>query len=259
VFEGNVGDPSTVPNQVDKLKQRFRLERVVLIGDRGMITQARIEQTVKPAGLNFITALRAPAIRILAEAGTIQLSLFDQRDLAEITSPRLSRRAPGRLSQPAACRRARAQRRDLAQRHRTGTAHIQARVRRHKRPLRGMDKIALAVGAVINHYKMAKHFDVAITDTDLSFRAQDRADPTLRPCSTASTCYAPDLGSKALDATSTVRAYKDLARGRRAMMDGPDFEIDSLEAAKARSTFARSLIGPDGGGGVEGLGPEVGA
>src|SRR5271166_404180 len=87
VFEGNVGDPSTVPNQVEKLKQRFKLERVVLIGDRGMITEARIEETVKPAGLNFITALRAPTIRGLAEAGTIQLSLFDQRDLAEIASP----------------------------------------------------------------------------------------------------------------------------------------------------------------------------
>ena len=87
VFEGNVGDPSTLANQISKLKQRFGLERVVLIGDRGMITEARIEETVKPAGLNFITALRAPAIRSLAEAGTIQLSLFDERDLAEISSP----------------------------------------------------------------------------------------------------------------------------------------------------------------------------
>ena len=87
VFEGNVGDPSTLPSQINKLKQRFGLERVVLIGDRGMITAARLEETVKPAGLNFITALRAPAIRSLAEAGTLQLSLFDERDLAEITSP----------------------------------------------------------------------------------------------------------------------------------------------------------------------------
>jgi len=84
VFEGNVGDPSTLASQISKLKQRFGIERVVLIGDRGMITTARLEQTIIPAGLNFITALRAPAIRSLAEAGTIQLSLFDERDLAEV-------------------------------------------------------------------------------------------------------------------------------------------------------------------------------
>src|SRR3974377_2425524 len=87
VFEGNVGDPSTLQNQIDKLRQRVRVERVVLIGDRGMITEARLRERVTPAGFNFITALRAPAVRSLAEAGTLQLSLFDERDLAEISSP----------------------------------------------------------------------------------------------------------------------------------------------------------------------------
>src|SRR6266550_2098566 len=79
VFEGNTGDPSTVANQVDKLKQQFGLKRVVLVGDRGMLTEARIEETVKPAGLNFITTLRSPAIQGLVEAGAIQFSLFDER------------------------------------------------------------------------------------------------------------------------------------------------------------------------------------
>src|SRR6266850_3871717 len=86
VFEGNVGDPSTLQTQNTKLKERFDLDRVVLVGDRGMITEARIRETVKPAGLDFITALRAPAIRKLVGAGELQLSLFDDRDLAEITS-----------------------------------------------------------------------------------------------------------------------------------------------------------------------------
>src|ERR1700736_6775320 len=169
VFEGNVGDPSTLANQISKLKQRFGLARVVLIGDRGMITEARINETVIPAGLNFITALRAPAIRSLAEAGTIQLSLFDERDLAEISSPDY----PG--ERLVACRnplladeRARKRRALLA-----ATAQdlldVRARVQRPKKPLRGKDKIALAVGAVVNHYKMAKHFTVAITDNDLTF------------------------------------------------------------------------------------------
>ena len=88
VFEGDTGDPSTLAVQVAKLKQRFKLGQVVLVGDRGMITAARIGQDLKPAGLDWITALRAPAIQALvAENGPLQLSLFDQRDLAEIASP----------------------------------------------------------------------------------------------------------------------------------------------------------------------------
>ena len=88
VFEGDAADPKTLAAQIDKLKKRFRLKRVVLVGDRGMITQARIEADLKPAGLDWITALRAPAIRALAaDGGPLQLSLFDEKDMAEIESP----------------------------------------------------------------------------------------------------------------------------------------------------------------------------
>ena len=243
VFEGNVGDPSTVPNQVDKLKQRFRLERVVLIGDRGMITEARIEETVKPAGLNFITALRAPAIRSLAEAGTIQLSLFDQRDLAEITSPDY----PG--ERLVACRnplladeRAR-KRRDLLDATERELLHIQTRVRRQKRSLRGKDKIALAVGAVVNHYKMAKHFDVTITDKDLTFERKTEqidAEALLDGIYVLRT----DLEPKTLDATSTVRAYKDLANVERAFrsLKTVDLEVRPIHHRRADRVRAHVLL-----------------
>jgi hypothetical protein len=87
VFEGSMGDPRTLAVQIDKVKKRFALAHVVVVGDRGMITQARIDAEIAPAGLDWITALRAPAIRALAEAGTLQMSLFDQRDMAAITSP----------------------------------------------------------------------------------------------------------------------------------------------------------------------------
>ena len=88
VFEGNTGDPATLSNQIAKLKQCFGLTRVVMVGDRGLITKARIERDLKPAGLDWITALRAPAIqKLAADAGPLQLSLFDERDLAEIESP----------------------------------------------------------------------------------------------------------------------------------------------------------------------------
>ena len=88
VFEGNTGDPRTLASQVEKLRERFGFERVVLVGDRGMITSARIEEGLKSQpGLGWITSLRSPAIRKLVEGGCLQMSLFDQRDLAEITSP----------------------------------------------------------------------------------------------------------------------------------------------------------------------------
>ena len=87
VFPGNTGDPSTLTAQVSKLKERFGLEHIALVGDRGMITQTRIDETLRPAGLDWITALRAPALRLLVEDGPLQLSLFDERDMATITAP----------------------------------------------------------------------------------------------------------------------------------------------------------------------------
>jgi hypothetical protein len=243
VFEGNVGDPSTLPSQISKLKQRFDLDRVVLIGDRGMITAARIEETVKPAGLNFITALRAPAIRGLAEAGTIQLSLFDQRDLAEISSPDY----PG--ERLVACRnplladeRAR-KRRELLDATEQELLDIQARVRRVKRRLRGQDKIALAVGAIINHYKMAKHFAVTITDDDLTFERKSEqidAEALLDGVYVLRT----DLEPAALDATATVRAYKDLATVERAFrsLKTVDLEVRPIHHRRANRVRAHVLL-----------------
>jgi hypothetical protein len=243
VFEGNVGDPSTLASQISKLKQRFGLERVVLIGDRGMITEARINETVKPAGLNFITALRAPAVRGLAEAGTIQLSLFDERDLAEISSPDY----PG--ERLIVCRnplladeRARKRRELLAATERE-LLDIQARVRRAKRPLRGQDKIALAVGAVVNHYKVAKHFDVAITDDDLTFERkteQIEAEALLDGIYVVHT----DVELEALDASATVRAYKDLATVERAFrsLKTVDLEVRPIHHRHAQRVRAHVLL-----------------
>lgn len=243
VFEGNVGDPSTLASQIDKLKQRFGIERVVLIGDRGLITAARLEQTVKPAGLNFITALRAPAIRSLAEAGTIQLSLFDERDLAEVSSPDY----PG--ERLVACRnplladeRAR-QRRELLAATEQDLLDVQARVRRAKRPLRGKDKIALAVGAAINHYKMAKHFTVVISDTDLTFERETEqiaAEAVLDGIYVLRT----DLAPKTLDAASTVGAYKGLANVERAFrsLKTIDLEVRPIHHRRAHRVRAHVLL-----------------
>jgi hypothetical protein len=243
VFEGNIGDPSTLASQINKLKQCFGIERVALIGDRGMITAARLEQAIRPAGLNFVTALRAPAIRSLAEAGTIQLSLFDERDLAEISSPDY----PG--ERLVACRnplladeRAR-KRSELLCATEHDLLEVQARVRRRKRPLRGQDKIALAVGAVINHYKMAKHFAVTITDNDLTFERkleQIEAEALLDGIYVLRT----DLRPEALDATSTVSAYKGLANVERAFrsLKTVDLEVRPIHHRRAQRVRAHVLL-----------------
>ena len=168
VFDGNVGDPSTLAAQVAKLKQRFKLDRVVLVGDRGMITQARIQEDLKPAGLDWLTALRAPALQALAENGPLQPSLFDDRDMGEIQSPDY----PGeRLivcrNRALAAERAR-KREELLTATEKDLAAIAAAVTRSRQPLRGKDKIALKAGAVLGRRKMAKHFELTITDTSLA-------------------------------------------------------------------------------------------
>ena len=118
VFEGNTADPRTLAAQVDKLEQRFQLGHVVLVGDRGMIAQARIAENITPAGLDWITALRAPAIGALLESGALQLSVFDQRDMASITAPEFPRRASGRVPQSRSRRTAVPQARRTARRRR---------------------------------------------------------------------------------------------------------------------------------------------
>jgi transposase len=243
VFEGNVGDPATLQQQIDKLKQRFRLERVVLVGDRGMITEARLEETVKPAGLNFITALRAPAIRSLAEAGMLQLSLFDQRDLAEITSPDYPNERLIVCRNPFLAEERARKRGELLEATERELLGIQARVRRAKRRLRGKDKIALAVGAVINHYKMAKHFAIIITDNDFAFErktAEIEAEAVLDGIYVLRT----DLEPATLDASGTVSAYKKLATVERAFrsIKSVDLEVRPIHHRHAHRVRAHVLL-----------------
>jgi len=216
VFEGSTGDPATLGNQVAKLKRRFGLDHVVLVGDRGMITQARITEDIKPAGFDWITALRAPAIRGLLEGGAFQMSLFDDRDMAAITSPDF----PGeRLivcrNHALAAERAR-KREDLLKATERHLAPIAAAVRRKREPLRGKAEIGLAVGAVIDRHKMAKHFELQITDTSFAFTrktAEIAAEAALDGLYAVRT----SLPAAALDDAATVKAYKSLSQVERAI------------------------------------------
>jgi transposase len=216
VFEGSTGDPATLAAQVDKLKRRFDLTHVVLVGDRGMITQTRINEDIKPAGLDWITALRAPQIRVLVDSGVFQLSLFDQRDLASITADDYPGERLIVCRNPELAIARRRKREDLLTATERNLAEIQNRVRRARKPLRGIDKIGLKVGAVVGKYKMAKHFTLTITNTDFSFaRNQDAIDAEAR----LDGIYVirTNLKAPTLDDSATVRAYKSLAQVERAI------------------------------------------
>jgi DDE family transposase len=215
VFEGNTADPMTLALQIDKLKQRFGLDHVVLVGDRGLITEARISAEIRAAGLDWISALRGPAIQALLNSGAIQLTLFDTRDMASITSPDF----PGeRLvvcrNPDLAAERAR-KREDLLTATEKDLAVIKARVERKRHPLRGTAEIALAVGEVLNTHKMRKHFDLTITDDAFSY-ARKSAEIAAEAAADGLYVVRTSLAEAKLGDTETVRSYKSLARVERA-------------------------------------------
>ncbi len=205
----------TLAAQVDKLKRRFQLEHVVLVGDRGMITQARITEEITAAGLDWITALRAPAIKALLANGALQLSLFDQRDMASITAPEFPGerlvvcRNPDLAAQR--CRK----RAELLAATEGDLTRIQAAVTRRRDPLRGTAEIALAVGAVINRHKMAKHFALDISDTSFSFARKD-TEIAAEAATDGIYVVRTSLSAASFDDATTVRSYKSLALVERA-------------------------------------------
>jgi hypothetical protein len=226
VFEGNTGDPATLGHQITKLKERFGLKRVVLVGDRGMITQARIERELKPAGLDWITALRAPAIqKLAAEGGPLQLSLFDERDLAEIESPDFPGERLVVCKNPALAEERRRKRGELLDATEQDLKDIQARILRQRQPLRGADKIGLAVGALLGRRKVAKHFRITITDDALSF-TRDHAAITAEAALDGFYVLHTGVPADALNAADTVRAYKSLARVERAFRSLKTVDLD---------------------------------
>lgn len=226
VFEGNTADPITLKSQLDKLKARFGIKRVVLIGDRGMITSARIRDDLKTSSLDWITCLRAPQIKALAQGdGPLQLSLFDERDLAEITSPDF----PGErlilcCNRDLATERAR-KREALIKATERELARIQANVRRKGSPLRSAAEIGLAVGAVVNAKKMAKHFTLDIRDGHFSFSRkveQIAAEARLDGIYVIRT----SVPKGELSTENAVQAYKDLSRVERAFRSMKTIDLD---------------------------------
>ena len=215
VFDGDTADPMTLAVQIDKLKQRFRLDHVVLVGDRGMITQARISEEIKSAGLDWITALRAPAIKALLQNGALQLSLFDQRDMASITAPDFPGERLVVCRNPDLAAERSRKRAELLAATERDLARIQAAVARRRVPLRGAAEIALAVGGVSNRHKMAKHFNLDITDTSFSF-TRKAAEIAAEAAIDGIYVVRTSLPVETCDDLTTVRSYKSLAMVERA-------------------------------------------
>jgi hypothetical protein len=215
VFAGDVADPKTLGTQIDKLKQRFDLTHVVLVGDRGMITQARIEADLEPAGLDWISALRGPAIKALVAGGALQLSLFDERDMAAITAPAFPGERLIVCRNPDLARERRRKREALLAATERDLTAIAAAVARQRQPLRGAAAIGLKVGAVLDRHKMAKHFELTISDDRCRFARRTReiaAEAALDGLYVVRT----SLSAATLDDAGTVRAYKSLAVVERA-------------------------------------------
>jgi len=169
VYRGNTSDPTTVSDQVEKLRQRFGLGRVVLVGDRGMLTQTQIHKLKQYPGLGWISALRSSAIRDLVDGGRLQLSLFDEKNLAEINSPGFAGERLVACYNPILAEQRRRKREDLVAATEKGLEKIARQVaRRTKKPL-DKAEIGKKVGKVINRFKVAKHFEVMIQDGAFSF------------------------------------------------------------------------------------------
>jgi hypothetical protein len=215
VFAGDVADPKTLGTQIDKLKQRFDLTHVVLVGDRGLITQARIDEDLKPAGLDWISALRGPAIKALVDGGALQLSLFDERDMAAITAPEFPSERLIVCRNPDLARERRRKREALLAATERDLAALAAAVARRRRSLRGAAAIGLKVGAVLDRHKMAKHFELTISDDRFSFARKTR-EITAEAALDGLYVVRTSLPAATLDDVGTVRAYKSLALVERA-------------------------------------------
>jgi hypothetical protein len=215
VFKGNTGDPTTVAAQVTKVKDRSGIEKVVLAGDRGMLTAARLREDVRPAGLDWITALRAPQVKALVRDGDLQLSLFDVQDLAEITSPEFpGERLVACMNPFGEAERAR-KRESLLAATEAGLAKIAAACTRARAPLRGRDKIAVRADRVLRRRKVARHFTTEITDDSIGY-ARDQDSIAAEAKLDGIYVLRTSVASGDLDSGAVVSSYKALAQVERA-------------------------------------------
>ncbi len=213
VHAGNTSDSATFMPQVTRLREQFGIGRVVMVGDRGIISQKAIDAMSQDADVAWITALRSSSIRALVEQGQVQMGLFDERNLLEISSPDFPGERLVACRNPELAKLRVHTRNDLLLATERSLQKIKDRVDAAK--LQGQDKIGLAVGKVVNQYKVAKHFELVITDTSFTFaRLADKiaAEAALDGLYIIRT----SVTAQRMDAATCVRTYKSLAQVERA-------------------------------------------
>jgi hypothetical protein len=225
-YAGNTGDPTTVPDQVEKLQGRFGLSRVILVGDRGMLTQTQIDALKTHPGLGWISSLRGPAIRQIVESGALQMSLFDEKNLAEISSPDYPGERLVACFNPLLAKERHRKREELLRATESELERIQKEVlRRTKTPL-SKSEIGVKVGRVIGHFKMGKHFDWSIEDG--SFR-WSRRQKSIRLEEALDGIYVirTSESQERLSAEDAVRNYKRLTEVEHAFrcLKGIDLKV----------------------------------
>jgi len=216
VFAGNTADPKTVAGQVQKLRERFQLERIILVGDRGTLTQKRIEEDLREhEGLQWITALRTPQIQSLVAQGAIQMSFFDEQDLAEITHADYPGERLIVCRNPLLAGERARKRRELIAAAEKKLKELEAATKRQRQPVRGVDKISYLVGRALAASKVEKYFRWTATDTELNWQRNPERierDAALDGIYVLRT----NVASEQLDREQTVLAYKRLATVERA-------------------------------------------
>jgi transposase len=212
VFEGNTADPTTLQLQIQKVKDRFHLQHLVLVGDRGIITETKLQETIKPHGLDWISALRSSAIQQLIQSGSLQPSLFDDKCLAEITSPDYPEERLVVCRNPFLAEERRKNREDLLVATEKQLQKIAEAVGRNKRALKGAANIGKKVGEVINRYKMKKHFIIDIRENTFEFK---RDEEKIRKESSLDGFYvirSSLLKKESMSSEQLVESYKNLSK-----------------------------------------------
>jgi transposase len=226
VYAGDTGDPTTVADQVEKLRKQFGLVRVVLVGDRGMLTAAQIENLKQHPGLGWVSALRGQAIRELVDTGALQLSLFDEQNLAEIRSPAYPGERLMACFNPLLAEERKRKRAELLAATEKELARISKQVARRKHTPLKKDEIALKVGAVLNRFKVRKHFALTIDDGLLRWSRRRESIQREADLDGIYVIRTSERGA-AWSPADTVRRYKSLAQVERAFrsLKGTDLRI----------------------------------
>ena len=215
VFEGNTADPNTLSAQIAKLRERFGLARVVLVTDRGILTQVQIEKIREIEGFDWITALRSPSIAKLRDQGHIQASLFDEKNLAEITSPDFPGERLIVCRNPLLAHRRATKREELLKATEKDLEKIREATQRARNPLRGQDRIGLRVGKILDRHHVGKHFELTIADDNFSWK---RNEEKIREEAALDGLYVirTSLTKSEMSSEKSVEAYKSLANVERA-------------------------------------------